>query len=198
MEARSRRTRHITARFGEGGAALPISDPEAFKVLYEPARFQIVRLLDEPMTAKEISEAVDRPLTSLYYHLNLLVEHGLISVVEERASGRAVERVFRRTADAFSASGDVAEVVDAMATGPESPLGSAVRHVRRSLAGRAERSSVRISIDSTLQLTADQARELAERLRTTVDDFAEAAGSGDARDFRVLIAIADEPADGKA
>ncbi len=198
MPARRKETKQITARFGDDGPAMAIGDPEAFKVLYEPVRFQIVRLLDEPMTAKEIADSVDRPLTSLYYHLNLLSEHGLITVVEDRVSGRSVERVFRRSADAFSATGDVAEVVDGLALGQTSPLGSAVRHIRRTMTTQSERSSVRISIDSKMHLTPEQAKELAQRLRSTVSEFAKTTGTDDAREFRVLIAIADEPDEGKA
>lgn len=185
------RRKQITARFGEGGP-LVIEDPEAFKVLYEPVRFKIVGLLRDPLTAKELADRLGKPLTSLYYHLNLLVDHGLVKVDEERVKGRTVERVFRRAADAFAASGAVAEVVEGLVD-EGSELASAVRHLRNAM-GPTHSSSVRITMDKTVELTTDQAKQLASRLRAVIDDFASEVEPGeDTRDFRVLVALGDSP-----
>jgi DNA-binding transcriptional ArsR family regulator len=183
----SRKT--VTARFGDGGSVI-LDDPEAFKVLYEPLRFRIVKLLGEPLSAKDLADRLDKPLTSLYYHLNLLADHGLIKVDEERVSGRTVERIFRRAADAFAASGEVAEIVDGLAD-EDSELASAMRHLRKAM-GPTHNQSVRITMDMKLQLNPEQAKTLARRIRKTIDAYAdEIEGDEEARPFRVLVALGD-------
>ena len=65
-------------------------------LLIHPVRLRIITTVStQRMTAKNISEALpDIPLTSLYRHINLLVEGGILQVVEENQIRGTVERVF--------------------------------------------------------------------------------------------------------
>ena len=65
-------------------------------LLIHPVRMRIITTVStQRMTAKNISEALpDIPLTSLYRHINLLVEGGILQVVEENQIRGTVERVF--------------------------------------------------------------------------------------------------------
>jgi len=54
---------------------------------------EIVRVLDEPMTAEEISEATDIPLSTTYRKLDRLTEASLLEEgVEIRSDGQHVSR----------------------------------------------------------------------------------------------------------
>ena len=79
------------------GVEVPLDDPAAMQALSDPLRVRLLRLLDEPASARDLSEAVDRPVTSLYHHLDRLEEAGLIAIAELRKEGRTTVRRYRRT-----------------------------------------------------------------------------------------------------
>lgn len=179
-----------------------IEDPEALKVLYDPLRFKIVGLLGEGRTAKEIADEVDRPLTSLYYHLNVLVEHGLVKVDEERINGRSVERLFRRVADEFAADAEMATVVGGLLD-RRGGLASAVEHLRKAFQpdeADAPRRGVRMVMDMCFHSTDEEARRVLEHIREAVDEHVQ--GLGDKKDrtrrFRLVVAISEADEDDDA
>jgi DNA-binding transcriptional ArsR family regulator len=65
-------------------------------LLLHPIRLQIVTAIsNQQMTAREISETIPGvPLTTLYRHINTLVEGGLIQVVGETQIRGTVERTY--------------------------------------------------------------------------------------------------------
>ena len=190
--------KRIAARFGPpGGSKVVIDDPEALKVLYDPLRFKIIGLLGEARTAKEIADEIDRPLTSLYYHLNVLVEHGLVRVEEERVRGRSVERVFRRAADEFAADAELASVVGGILD-RRGGLASAVEHLRRAFQPTEDephphRPGTRMVMDMCFTSSADEAQRVMEHIRDAVDQHVQGLDDGDGsqRRFRLVIAISE-------
>jgi DNA-binding transcriptional ArsR family regulator len=65
-------------------------------LLLHPIRFQIITALsNREMTARELAEAIpDVPLTTLYRHINALVEGGLLQVVGEMQIRGTVEHTY--------------------------------------------------------------------------------------------------------
>ena len=65
-------------------------------LLLHPIRLQIVTAIStQQMTAKELGEAIpDVPQTTLYRHINALVEGGLLKVVSETQIRGTVERTY--------------------------------------------------------------------------------------------------------
>lgn len=65
-------------------------------LLLHPIRIRIVMALTgTPLTPAQIAASVDDvPLTSLYRHINALVEGGILAVVEERPIRGTVEKVY--------------------------------------------------------------------------------------------------------
>lgn len=191
----------VVARFGSGDKRLVIEDPETLKVLYDPVRFKVVGLLRDGRTAKELAEELGRPLTSLYYHLNLLVEHGLAEVQEERISGRTVERVFRRAANEFVAHGEVGKVVDGLVD-PDARLASMVGHLRHVHQGPGSPGTLNMIQDVTFNATEDVVRRLSEALhdavRTNVPTPESRQAKSGTRRIRLVIALGgaeDKPGD---
>lgn len=77
---------------------------EQLDVLSAPFRVQILDVFARPSTVKEAADRLAVPVTRLYYHVNLLLDHGFLEVVEEREVGSLVERKFAVTADSFRPS----------------------------------------------------------------------------------------------
>lgn len=65
-------------------------------LIFHPIRLDIISALStQRMTAKELAQIMPGvPLTTLYRHINLLVEGGLLEVVEEHQIRGTVERVY--------------------------------------------------------------------------------------------------------
>lgn len=90
----------------EGGAGrrgsdevLVIQDAETLRIVSDPLRLRMLELMRQgPQTAKELAMALRVSRTKLYYHLNLLVEHGLITVADTRLVSGIVEKQYRVTA----------------------------------------------------------------------------------------------------
>ena len=80
-----------------------IQDLETLKVLTDPLRLQILEVLSlEPQTVNQIAGKLGLSSSRLYYHFNMLEEHGLIKVVETRTVNNIIEKVFWLTAKEIS------------------------------------------------------------------------------------------------
>ncbi len=76
-----------------------IADLETLKVVADPLRLQLLALLrDQPQPVKQLARVLDVPLKKLYYHVNLLEEHGLIRVANTRIISGIIEKHYRVTA----------------------------------------------------------------------------------------------------
>jgi DNA-binding transcriptional ArsR family regulator len=67
-------------------------------LLMHPIRLQIVTTMaNQQMTAGDLSHALAIPPTTLYRHINALVEGGILTIVEEIQKRGTVERVYAVT-----------------------------------------------------------------------------------------------------
>jgi len=81
---------------------LIITDLETLKVISDPLRRRIMELtLIEPLTTKQIAEALDSTPSKIYYHVRLLEKHGLIKVAETRLISNMVENLYRTAAESI-------------------------------------------------------------------------------------------------
>jgi len=73
-----------------------ISNLETLKVASDPTRLHILEALAEaPMTVKQVARVLDASPTKLYYHVNVLEEHGLIVVTGSRVVSGIIEKQYR-------------------------------------------------------------------------------------------------------
>jgi DNA-binding transcriptional ArsR family regulator len=78
---------------------LIIDNLETLKVVADPLRLKILELLrGAPHTVKQLASALHTPLKKLYYHVNLLEEHGLIRVAATRIVSGIIEKQYQVTA----------------------------------------------------------------------------------------------------
>jgi predicted ArsR family transcriptional regulator len=96
-----------------------ITTLEALRVVTDSQRHRILCLLiDRPLTAGAIAKRLKINRTPVYYHLDLLVQHGMIRIVSERRVAAMTERTYRAVAKHFrvnrsvlAATASVSEIV---------------------------------------------------------------------------------------
>ncbi len=142
---------------------LELNDPAAVKALFDPLRFRLFGLLRTPRSVPELARAVTLPADRLYYHVRLLVEAGLVQQVDTRASGRHTERVYGRTAERFTFSGE-------LDLAGESPLRGITDEVENGIRAASAEDPASVSYH-VYSLTDAQARELEARLRGLIAEY---------------------------
>ena len=90
-----------------------VSEVGTLRLLAHPLRLRIIEALRaEPLTVKDMAAALETSQTKLYYHVNLLAEHGLIRVVETRQVSGITEKRYRVTAYRLTVDRDVLHGAD--------------------------------------------------------------------------------------
>jgi DNA-binding transcriptional ArsR family regulator len=78
---------------------LVVTAPEQLRALTDPLRRTLLELvLERAATVTELAQAVDRPKSTVAYHVNLLVDSGLLRVVRTRRVRAIEERYYGRVA----------------------------------------------------------------------------------------------------
>ncbi|MFR9780901.1 helix-turn-helix domain-containing protein [Micromonospora sp. MS34] len=78
---------------------LVVTAPEQLRSLADPLRATLLELLlERAATVGEMAQAVDRPKSSVAYHVNMLVNAGLLRVVRTRRVRAIEERYYGRVA----------------------------------------------------------------------------------------------------
>jgi DNA-binding transcriptional ArsR family regulator len=156
---------------------LVIADPATLRVVSHPLRLRILEHLrthaGEPLPVKEIAAALNTSQTKLYYHVNLLVEHGLIHVAETRLVSGIVERRYRVTAYRLSFDRTLFNAAETGEEGLEVWLSLVLDEVRAEI-HRAVRAGL-IDLDRSADDNLGPRRLVLGRkwLSLTPDDFAE-------------------------
>ena len=77
-----------------------------WKALAHPLRASIIRLLTEhPMTNEQMAEALCLESGKLYFHTKQLFDAGMIEIIETRAKGSVIEKVYQAVARQFITEG---------------------------------------------------------------------------------------------
>ncbi|WP_018785622.1 helix-turn-helix domain-containing protein [Micromonospora sp. CNB394] len=81
---------------------LVVTAPEQLRALADPLRGTLLELLlERAATVNEMARAVDRPKSSVAYHVNQLVDAGLLRVVRTRRVRAIEERFYGRVARTY-------------------------------------------------------------------------------------------------
>ncbi len=159
-----------------------INDLETLKVLADPLRLRIRELLVQPSTVKQLAAELGIPATKLYYHVNLLEKHGLITVVESRLVSGIMERVYQVTAYRVQVAAELltgdAQDDDTLTMSLISVFNNARQDLLNGIASGAvdtsPSSEVHLGakiVSLRLSLTEDQARSLFALIDSVIDEF---------------------------
>lgn len=174
--------------------ALELDTLEQFRVLLSPRRLELVEALDTPRSARELAGELGVPVTRLYYHLNALMTHGIIRVVEERPKGALVERVYQVTGspirpsaaflDRYGGEG-LAEVASLAFRHAESRFATAAREGRISLERDHPRRSTAIGL-TTLRLSRERLDALVRAVEALQEEFGKEEGDIEVSFFQAV------------
>lgn len=81
-----------------------IDRPAAAIAALDPGRARILAVLADPGSATTVADALNLPRQKVNYHLRILEEQGLVTLVEERPRRGLTERVMVATASAYVVS----------------------------------------------------------------------------------------------
>lgn len=159
---------------------------EALKVFSDTLRQQIIEvLLDGQKTVKQIASELDLAPTKLYYHINLLEEHGLIKVTETRIVSGIIEKHYTAAARQYSIERSL--LTPGQPTRNEALgvfLDAMIEPIRSELDASLKQGMIDVSEDAPEQrrfrmwramsrLNEKQAAEFYRRLNALVDEFNE-------------------------
>jgi DNA-binding transcriptional ArsR family regulator len=174
---------------------LVLEDPATIGVLAQPVRARVVTLLHrQPRTAKQLAEAMGVPVTRLYYHLNMLVDGGLVRVIATRRSGAQTESAYAVTALSFRLdpslmqADDVEGVVDGVTSildYAKAGLASAIRS-RRVTLGDSEDHRTLLAL-APVRLTEDGQRAFVSAMEAFLDEHCVPDDEGE--EILVLAAV---------
>lgn len=89
------------------------------EALSSPIRSRILRRAGRPVTVAELANMLDVPKTRLYYHVNLLVEEGMLEQVDQRKSGARIEKIYLRTASSYQVGKGLVDAIGDARTAAE-------------------------------------------------------------------------------
>ncbi len=163
-----------------------ISDLETLKVISDSLRIRILEAMgDKPTTVKQVAQKLDMSPKKLYYHVNLLEEHGLIVVVDTQVVSGIIEKWYQIRASSFVVDKSMLTLIEDRDEQFESLRGllSGIFEVTLEDVALAARQGEirRISDDpklgapffasnSTLQMTEEQRQSFMERLYALVQE----------------------------
>lgn len=197
---------------------LLISDLETLRIIADPIRLRILELLImEAQPVKRLAASLGLPQTKLYYHINLLEEHGLVRVVATRVVSGIIEKRYGAAAQSYRI--DDALLALSAPGGDETfemMLSTLLDGVKRDLRQGLAAGVIELRDDAPparkltlgrapLLLTPERAAELHLRLQDLIDEYCarpheRGAPAPGAQRFQLFIAcfptyVAEEPPD---
>jgi DNA-binding transcriptional ArsR family regulator len=168
---------------------LAITSLETVKVLSDPLRLQILeQMLAQPVTVKQLAAELKLPQTKLYYHMNMLEEHGLVRVVSTRVVSGIIEKMYWVTAYSieldktlFAAPGgkgisdEVNSLLQTMFDGVRIDLNRSVAaglvDITKVSADEDSEPKHAILVRSRAHVPEDKVEELYKKMRALVEEF---------------------------
>ncbi len=181
-----------------------ITNLEALRVISDPLRQRIIEsLTNEPRTVKQVAASLGLSLTKIYYHINLLEEHGLIRVVATRQVSNIVEKQYQATAHKFTLDRSLLTFSEGADDAIGSFVSEAVDNMRAQIrasrqtglidpARDAPRYRSLIMLVGTSKLSAARADEFYQQVQLLAEQFSEAdyeAVSDEAQPYSMMIAL---------
>lgn len=84
-----------------------INNPDVLKIMADSRRIEILRSFRKALTVKELAQLLKTAPTKLYYHVNLLEEHGLIRAIDSHIVSGIIEKVYQVSAKQYRISHDL-------------------------------------------------------------------------------------------
>lgn len=151
-----------------------VSSPRELRAMADPLRGTILELLlERAATVGELAAAVDRPKSTVAYHVGVLVDAGMLRVVRTRRVRAIDERFYGRTARIFYV-GVVNQPGDSRPPASTNNLSLAAAEAVAAHEADALRAIIRHA-----RIPRERATEFWERVFQLIDEFMQLPRSGD-------------------
>ena len=176
-----------------------LTDLSQYDALSSSIRLRILQGAVDPVTVGALAERFGVPKTRLYYHVNLLVDEGLLIEVDERMSGARVEHIYRTVARSFTPGPELLANVDDPRQGARLAAGIALDPARTESEAMIEkklrgRSTIGDVGRLLVLFTDEQAEEFVRRLDQFCSEFDsqshETSGDGEKEPYAFTFAFA--------
>jgi DNA-binding transcriptional ArsR family regulator len=94
---------------------LVLASYDEIALTLQPLRYEMLRLMREPMTIEVAAESLGVSSQTVTYHARKLVNAGLLLVVDHRKKGSSVARVLQAAAEAYVLSDEFSPPADVQA-----------------------------------------------------------------------------------
>jgi DNA-binding MarR family transcriptional regulator len=176
-----------------------IANLETLRVLTDPLRMRLMSAFadqpDTPMTVKQLANQLEVRPTRLYYHVNLLEEHGLIKVASSRVVSGIIEKSYIPAARSINVDQELLRVSpagrEATAATIQALMQATAAEISAGLdvavtATEDDRRQMQIG-KSGAHLTPEAHAEFFKRLNELVDEFVDKYGTRDQPANRALF-----------
>ncbi len=149
-----------------------VTDRRSVTAMFHPLRSTILDLLlERAASVNELAEALDRPPSSVAYHVGVLVDADLLRVIRTRRVRAVDERFYGRTARVVVVGATEPDVAAHLAA--PNPLAEAATE-----AGAAHRGDDLRSIHRHARVPHERAAEFWDRVLDLADEFSSSARAG--------------------
>jgi len=176
-----------------------IANLETLRVLTDPLRMRLMSAFadqpDTPVTVKQLANQLEVRPTRLYYHVNLLEEHGLIKVASSRVVSGIIEKSYIPAARSINIDQELLKV---------SPAGREATAATIQALMQATAVEISAGIDAAAMATEDDRRQMQigksgahlspeahaeffKRLNELTDEFVDKYGTRDQPANRALF-----------
>ncbi len=179
--------------------SMKITALEVLKVLTDAFRIQIIQSLGQPQTVKTVAQQLGVTPTKLYYHINMLEQHGLIRVASTRIVSGILEKSYQITANSFEVASSFASpsatLEDALGF-MTSVLDAGKLEMRRAYnsgqfkmpTSPTESKRATLLTRTILSLTEVRAKKFRDRMGKLLEEFSDGQ-SAETQDFSLTIAF---------
>jgi len=170
---------------------MKIDNLETLRLLTDPLRMRVMSAFadrpDTAFTVKQLSTQLDVRPTRLYYHVNLLEEHGLIKIASSRVVSGIIEKSYVAAARSITIDQELLRVSPAGREATAASLVALMQATAAEIATAVEDASQQAQEDrrqmqigkSGAHLTPQAHAEFFKRLGELLDEFTQKYGTTD-------------------
>ena len=178
---------------------LTIDNLDTLRLLADPLRMRVMSAFadraDTPLAVKQLAAQLDVRPTRLYYHVNLLEEHGLIKVASSRVVSGIIEKRYIAAARSINVDQTLLKVSPAGREATAASVGALMQATANEIAegleiaaGAADDDRRQMQIGkSGAHLSPDAHAEFFKRLNELLDEFTDKYGTRDAAPNHALF-----------
>jgi hypothetical protein len=187
-----------------------IDNLETLRLLTDPLRISIMQAFaadpGTPRTVKQVAAELLAGPTKLYYHVNLLEEHGLLRVADSRVVSGIIEKSYLPAARNFTIDASLLAVTEGGREAAAGTMAALLQSAATELAASASAAPPadatpevpRFHVSKTVsRVAADRHAEFLKRLAEVVAEFGVPPGQADGEPSHALV-IAYYPLPGAA